>query len=118
MAVTGIGGIFLRCDDPAALSAWYLEHLGVGGEWGQWAQAAGPTVFAPFAKDDAYFPLDRQFMLNFRVDGLDEMIARLEAAGIAVIAKPEWNDPGIGNFARIHDPVGNPIELWEPSADA
>ena len=117
MAVTGIGGVFLRSDDPEALSAWYLEHLGVGGEWGQWAQQAGPTVFSPFTRDSDYFPLDRQVMLNFRVDALDDLIASLTASGIEVITRPEWNDPAIGRFARVHDCDGNPIELWEPVAD-
>ena len=115
MTVTGIGGVFLRCDDPAALSSWYLEHLGVGGEWGLWSQQAGPTVFSPFSRDDKYFPLDRSVMLNFRVDDLDAIVARLKSSGIEVITKPEWDDPQIGRFARIHDPSGNPIELWQPS---
>jgi predicted enzyme related to lactoylglutathione lyase len=53
-------------------------------------------------------------MLNFRVEGLDALKAALEASGIDVITKPEWDAPGVGRFARIHDPEGNPIELWEP----
>jgi predicted enzyme related to lactoylglutathione lyase len=53
-------------------------------------------------------------MLNFRVEGLDELKTELAAKGIEVITKPEWDMPGVGKFARIHDPEGNPIELWEP----
>jgi predicted enzyme related to lactoylglutathione lyase len=116
MAVTAIGGVFFRARDPKALQQWYSQHLGVGGEWGQWEQQAGPTVFAPFAADTDYFPADRQWMLNFRVSGLDQLLSQLCEAGIEVITKDEWNDPSIGRFARIHDPEGNPVELWEPAA--
>ena len=56
-------------------------------------------------------------MLNLRVTHLDEMIDSLHASGVEVITKAEWNDPKTGRFARIHDPEGNPIELWEPAAD-
>ncbi len=119
MGVTGVGGIFLRADDPKALSAWYAEHLGVGdGQWGIWQQEAGTTIFSPFQRDSDYFPADRQVMLNYRVDGLDALIDKLRAAGIEVVTKPEWNDPKTGNFARIHDPEGNPIELWEAAVES
>lgn len=114
--VTGIGGFFFRAGDPGALKAWYAEHLGVDSA-PVWMQQAGPTVFAPFASDEDYFPADKAFMLNFRVDDLDTMIARLEEAGIAVEARAEWDaHPEVGRFARIHDPEGNPIELWQPGA--
>jgi predicted enzyme related to lactoylglutathione lyase len=117
MGVTGIGGLFFRARDPEALAAWYREQLGVGGgdEW-IWKQAAGPTVFAPFKADTDYFAADRQWMLNLRVDGIDELLGKLRAAGIAVTTKAEWDTPETGRFARIHDPEGNPIELWEPPA--
>jgi len=76
----------------------------------------GATVFAPFKADTDYFPSDKQFMLNLRVEGIDALLASLRDAGVEVITKPEWNDPQIGIFARIHDPEGNPIELWQPPA--
>jgi predicted enzyme related to lactoylglutathione lyase len=116
MAVTGIGGLFFRARDPEALKQWYRDHLGVGGEWGIWEQQAGTTVFSPFKADTDYFPADRQWMLNLRVDGLDELLTKLRAAGIEVITNPDWDAPGDGRFARIHDPEGNPVELWEPDA--
>lgn len=115
MTVTGIGGVFIRATDPEALGAWYRTHLGLDIGAPPWRQAAGPTVFAPFPRDSDYFPEDRAFMLNFRVDDLDALTARLTAAGIAVTTDPAW-DSAVGRFARIHDPEGNPIELWEPSA--
>lgn len=115
MTVLGIGGFFFRADDPAELRAWYATHLGVGSEpHGLWNAEAGPSVFSPFPKDTSYFAADRSWMLNLRVDDLDALCARLRASGIAVTVDPEWDMPGVGRFARIHDPEGNPIELWQP----
>ena len=65
---TGIGGVFFRSRDTAALAAWYEEHLGVNSRW---MQEAGMTVFAPFEAKSDYFPADKQWMINFRVDDLD-----------------------------------------------
>jgi predicted enzyme related to lactoylglutathione lyase len=118
MAVTGIGGVFFRAKDPKALQAWYGEHLGiVPDDAYQWMQQAGPTVFMPFKADTDYFPADRQWMLNYRVADLDGLLASLRAAGIEVAVDPAWDSPETGRFARIHDPEGNPIELWEPPAE-
>ena len=112
---TGIGGVFFRARDTKALGAWYEKHLGVPGFW---QQEAGMTVFAPFKESTDYFPAAKQWMINFRVDDLDGMIAQLQSAGIAVETRPdEWDTAETGRFARIHDPEGNQIELWEPSAD-
>ncbi|MDZ5646516.1 VOC family protein [Nitrospirillum sp. BR 11828] len=116
MAITGIGGLFFRARDPAALRAWYKTHLGIN-VGGVWNQAAGPTVLAPFAQDTSYFPADHAWMLNLRVDQLDPLLETLRAAGIAITTDPTWDTPETGRFARIHDPEGNPIELWEPPAD-
>ena len=117
MPVTGIGGLFFRAKDPDTLKRWYHDHLGVGdGQWGLWDQQAGQTVFSPFPADSDYFPANKQIMLNLRVDGLDDLLVKLRNAGVEVITRPEWDDPGTGRFARIHDPEGNPIELWEPPA--
>jgi catechol 2,3-dioxygenase-like lactoylglutathione lyase family enzyme len=113
--VTGIGGVFFRARDPQALRAWYAAHLGLedGPGGAPWRQAAGHTVFAPFPADTDYFPATKAFMLNFRVDDLDALMSRLAAAGIAVETRPEeWDGPH-GRFARIHDPEGNAIELWQ-----
>jgi predicted enzyme related to lactoylglutathione lyase len=115
MGVTGIGGLFFRSRDPAARAAWYKEHLGIdAGSTSVWMQEAGMTVFAPFAADTDYFPADQSFMLNLRVEGLDALVAELKAAAIAVERRDEWNTE-YGCFARIHDPEGLPIELWEPA---
>lgn len=116
MPVEGIGGVFFRAKDPKALGAWYRNHLGVGaaeGEW-VWTTKGGPLVFAPFAADTDYFPADKAFMLNLRVSDLDGLLAGLRGAGIEIITKAEWDEAGMGRFARIHDPEGNAVELWEP----
>lgn len=116
--VLGIGGLFFRARDPASLARWYEKHLGVTltpTSYGQepWRQEAGPTVFAPFAEDTKYFGArDRMWMVNFRVSDLAAMVAQLEAGGIAVKVDPEVYPNG--RFARLYDPEGNPIELWEP----
>lgn len=115
--VNGIGGVFFRSNDPAALAKWYNDHLGITPvpsdyESPCWSQEAGPTVFTPFPADTTYFDRPGQsFMVNFRVRDLDAMVRQLEAAGIAVKLDPE-SYPN-GRFARVHDPDGNPIELWE-----
>lgn len=115
MAVVGIGGVFFRANDPEAMQEWYRKHLGlVPNDAYQWMQQAGPTVFMPFSKDTNYFPADKQWMINFRVPQLDNLISELRAAGIEIITNPDWNSPEAGRFARIHDPEGNPVELWEP----
>lgn len=116
--VTGIGGIFFRARDAAALGRWYAEHLGVSTvpktyEERPWQQAAGPTAFAPFQYDTTYFGRpEQQWMINFRVRDLDAMVDQLRAAGVPVEVDPERYPNG--RFARLHDPEGNPIELWEP----
>lgn len=118
MAITGIGGVFFRAKDTKALLEWYRAHLGVTMEgYEPWQQVAGPTVFMPFAHDTDYFPASKQWMINFRVSDLDAFLDKLRQADIAIITDPSWNSPETGKFARIHDPEGNPIELWEPPAE-
>jgi len=119
MPVVGIGGVFFRANDPEALAEWYGEHLGVkAGEDGYtWMQQSGPTVFMPFSRDTDHFPMANQSMINFRVTELETLLSELRSAGIAITTNPEWDTPETGKFARIHDPEGNPIELWEPPAD-
>ena len=120
--VLGIGGVFMRSADPAKLAAWYRDHLGIAatqsgqptpdGEW-VWNTSEGPTVFAAFSADSDYWQEDRQVMLNLRVEELDALVARLEGEGITISHREGME--GVGEFARIHDCDGNPIELWEPA---
>ena len=116
--VTGIGGVFFRAKDPETLSAWYDDTFGVSRaprdySTAPWMQQAGATVFAPFPSETDYFGNPSQaWMINFRVANLDRMIAQLRAKGIEVALDPEIYPNG--RFARLSDPEGNPIELWEP----
>lgn len=123
--VTGIGGVFFKSrDDYAALAAWYQEHLGMPLEpWGgavlRWpedrAEDKGLTVWHVAARDTEWFaPSDAPFMINYRVDDLDELLSSLRAAGIEVLNGPESHENG--KFAWIADPEGNKVELWEPMA--
>lgn len=114
--VLGIGGVFFRTKDPGALSKWYTDHLGIDITDAVWQQRAGPTVFCPFKHTTEYFGRpEQQWMLNFRVADLNAMIAQLQDRGIDVETRPDEWDSEVGRFARIHDPEGNPIELWEPA---
>jgi len=118
MSVVGIGGVFYRADDPEALKAWYEKHLGVVVDYASpWVQESGPTLFMPFSKDTDHFPKTKQWMINFRVTELDKLVEALRGAGIEVTIDPDWNTPETGKFARIYDPEGNPLELWEPPVD-
>ena len=117
--VTGLGGIFYKVADPDATKAWYEDNLGIGGEWGAMFpfkndDPEGFTLLSPFKADTDYFAADKTFMINLRVSDLDALLGTLRASGIEIITKPEWDDPHVGRFARIHDPEGNAIELWEP----
>ena len=114
--VAGIGGLFLRASDPAALGAWYRECLGIDAdEHGLWDQPAGPTVVAAFESDTDYFGSRTQrIMVNFRVRDLDAMLAQLRSQGADVVE--ETHDmSGVGRFGWVTDPEGNRIELWEPA---
>jgi predicted enzyme related to lactoylglutathione lyase len=126
MPVLGMGGLFFRARDPDALNAWYRTHLGVGAgcvadpqakpdEW-TWRTLGGPMVFPAFKADSDYFAADKAFMINLRVSDLDSLLTGLRDADIAVITNAEWDHPDVGRFARIHDPEGNAVELWEPPA--
>jgi len=110
--VLGIGGLFFRSRDPKKLAEWYQVNLGIDHQ--VWQQAAGATAFTPFGMDTDYFGSKQQaWMVNFRVRSLDAMVTQLQKSNIEVKVDPEKYP--YGRFARLHDPEGNPIELWEPA---
>lgn len=119
--VTGIGGIFFKCDDPAKMNEWYNQNLGVdAGPYGasfEWLQVADPTKKAitqwnTFKSDTQYFqPSAKDFMINYRVENMEELVAELKAAGVTVLDEIAAYD--YGKFVHIMDPEGNKIELWE-----
>ncbi|HEX3808340.1 MAG TPA: VOC family protein [Rhizomicrobium sp.] len=118
--ITGIGGIFIKSKDPKALSAWYRDVLGMPMEsWGGAAlryDAPGHPPVATwnaFAQNTKYMaPSTREFMLDFAVDDMDAIIAKLTAKGVPILKRDD-SDPS-GKFAWIMDPDGTKIELWQP----
>ena len=121
--ITGIGGVFFKgTSDHKELAAWYNKHLGMPMEsWGgtilRWpddtAEDGGLTVWTTAAHDSKWFsPSESSFMINYRVDNMDEMIEQLVSEGVEITQGPESHENG--KFAWIMDPDGNKIELWEP----
>ena len=122
--VTGIGGVFFKANDAKASGEWYARHLGIpiDKEWNgaqfPWRNRDDPaklghTVLGLFGRDTTYFdPGKASFMVNFRVDDLDAVLAALAAEGVKIAPKRE--DSEFGRFAWIYDPDGNKLELWEP----
>lgn len=117
--VQGIGGFFFRSQDPKALAVWYQRNLGIvltPTEYNQpvWQQTAGPTAFQPFSMNSKYIgPAQHSWMLNFRVANLDAIVAQLRASNIEVEIDPQVYPNG--RFARLEDPDGNRLELWQPA---
>jgi len=125
--VTGIGGVFFKSSsNHEELAAWYARHLGLSLEpWGgailKWpadeAGDGGITVWHVAAKDSDWFsPSASSFMINYRVDDLNALLAQLREGGVEIVQGPESHDNG--HFAWILDPDGNKIELWQPIAEA
>jgi predicted enzyme related to lactoylglutathione lyase len=118
--VTGIGGVFVKSKDPKALAAWYRDMLGITLEpWGgaalRYDAPLHPrvVVWNAMPEDSKYFaPSSREFMLDFAVDDLDAILARLEAKGVKILKRDD-SDPD-GRFAWILDPDGVKLELWQP----
>jgi predicted enzyme related to lactoylglutathione lyase len=120
--VTGIGGIFFKAKEPEKLYAWYEKHLGLKREpdgsgatlhWADDPRPPGMTVWSVFRQDSKYFdPSQSPFMINYRVDDLDALLAVLREEGVEI--DPKREDASYGRFAWIMDPEGNRIELSEP----
>ena len=121
--VTGIGGIFFKCKDPKQMTAWYQKHLGLNAnpygatfEWYEGANSTkkGQTQWTPFAETTKYFePSTKDFMINYRVENLVELVEQLKKEGVTIVDKIETFD--YGKFVHILDAEGNKIELWEPN---
>lgn len=118
--VTGIGGIFFKCEDPKAIKEWYATHLGIPVDnygWTFWWKDKDgnecSTQWSPFeAKSNYFAPSEKPFMINYRVDDLEALLAVLEEEGVTIVGEIETYD--YGKFGWILDPEGNKIELWEP----
>ncbi|MBQ0734915.1 VOC family protein [Aquimarina celericrescens] len=118
--VTGLGGFFFKTKDPKAIKEWYGKHLGLPVDdygctfW--WKDKEGKdcsTQWSPFKNDTTYFaPSKKEFMMNFRVENLMELLKTLKDEGVTVVGQIEEYE--YGKFGWIVDPEGNKIELWEP----
>lgn len=116
--VAGIGGFFFRAKDPAVLARWYQDRLGINltpesHDMQPWKTTAGVTSFTPFPQNTKYIGDESHaWMMNFRVNDLEKLAAQLRAEGVEVKVDPKTYP--YGRFARLHDPEGNAIELWQP----
>lgn len=120
--VTGIGGIFFKCKDPDNIKDWYSKNLGLNtdkyGALFEFRQADNPEKegylqWSPFAENTEHFePSKKEFMINYRVENMEELVEELKANGVTVLDEIETYD--YGKFVHILDPENNKIELWEP----
>jgi predicted enzyme related to lactoylglutathione lyase len=120
--VTGIGGVFFKAENPAEIKSWYEKHLGIEqtpyGSTFWWRKDDAPdergtTAWSAFKADTTYFaPSEKQWMINYRVENLVELLDVLRSEGVTVVGEMEEYD--YGKFGWILDPEGNKIELWEP----
>ena len=120
--VTGIGGIFFKSKDPKAVNEWYKTHLGfdttpygTSFEWRDLEDPAkkGLTQWNPFAESTTYFaPSLKDFMINYRVENIEALVAELKNEGVTIVDNIEDSD--YGKFVHIIDIEGNKIQLWEP----
>ena len=120
--VTGIGGIFFKCDDPNAVKEWYNQHLGLeAGPYGasfEWIDANNPenkgitqwNVNSQAAK--LYEPSTKDFMINYRVDDLEALVQELKNGNVTILDEIATYD--YGKFVHILDLEGNKIQLWDP----
>ncbi len=121
--VTSLGGIFFKCKDPDKVKEWYSKHLGFDvdkyGTTFEWRKSddkdkKGYTVWSPFKEDTKYFePSTKEFMINYRVENIEKLVAELKKEGVKVVDEIETYE--YGKFVHILDVEGNKIELWEPN---
>lgn len=121
--VTGIGGIFFKCEDPEKVREWYKNHLGLDtnayGATFEWREENDPTKkgatqWSPFAEKTGYFqPSTKDFMINYRVENLEALVEELKKEGVTILDNIETYE--YGKFVHILDLEGNKIELWEPA---
>lgn len=104
------------------LRKWYSKNLGlVKDEYGsvfEFRKSDEPdqkaySVWSPFPKDTDYFkPSKKEFMVNYRVENIADLVNDLKAEGVNIVDDIETFE--YGKFVHILDPEGNKVELWEP----
>jgi lactoylglutathione lyase len=123
--VTGLGGVFFKCEDPQKMNDWYAKNLGLeAGEYGatfKWRDlddpsVKGATAWCTFPRDSEYFnPSVKPFMINYRVENLVALVEELKKDNVTIV--DEISEYDYGKFIHVLDPEGNIIELWEPIGD-
>ena len=121
--VTGIGGILFYSDNQKEMKEWYTKNLGL--EVNAWGSVSFeyrninrpdeiiPLQWCPFKKGDEYFsPSKKDFMINYTVQNIEGLIAKLKENGVTILDTIATYD--YGKFIHIMDAEGNKIELWEP----
>src|ERR1700761_5361984 len=121
--VTGVGGVFFKCDDPKGMNEWYKKNLGLPmtdyGATFEWVDAEdsskkGSTTWSTFSKTSKSFdPSEKPFMINYRVENLVELVEELKKENVKVV--DEIAEYEYGKFVHILDTEGNILELWEPA---
>ncbi len=122
--VTGLGGVFFKCDDPKNMNEWYAKNLGLPTtEYGatfEWRQTDDPnkegsTAWCTFPQDTKYFnPSTKSFMINYRVEDIEMLVDELRNNNVTIVDEIAVYD--YGKFVHVLDPEGNIIELWEPTS--
>lgn len=121
--VTGIGGIFFYSDNLAGTKEWYNKHLGIDiNNWGSSSfesrninnpEEINSLQWCPFKKESDHFsPSKKEFMINYRVQNIEGLVAKLKENGVTILDELATYD--YGKFIHIMDAEGNKIELWEP----
>lgn len=120
--VTGIGGIFFKCQNPDQMKDWYHKNLGLNtNEYGSMFESRDTNnpeqktylQWSPFSENTDYFePSAKEFMINYRVENIEDLVKELKAAGVNVVDDIATYD--YGKFVHLMDPEGNKVELWEP----
>ncbi len=120
--ITGIGGIFFKTKDAKKLTQWYADHLGLAtNDYGstfefrdsEKPEQKGYLQWSPFNENTDYFaPSEKEFMINYRVENIEELVDELRKAGVTIVDKIETHE--YGKFVHVLDPENNKIELWEP----
>lgn len=120
--VTGIGGIFFKSKNPQETTKWYADNLGFktdeygAGFKGRDFDEPGKEThlqWSVFSDTTKYMePSQKEFMINYRVENMEELVEELRANGVTICDEIETFD--YGKFIHILDNDGNKIELWEP----